>query len=278
MRTAWLFVLLCVLPGLSENLAALDTPPERIISLAPSITRELYDLGAQDKLVGVTCYRPDLAGSKDVIGSLTKLNFEKIFSLGPDLILASKDSNTKRDIDKLRELGLQVTIFEGCESFSCMCTEFESLGSLMGKKRESMILLQDIQDQMQHIRSSIYGQKPLKVFWQIGSKPLVTINDKTFAGEYIRLAGCENIFADLNARYPRINIEEVITRNPDVIVVVTQMDSETGDVIWDNFYEINAVKNARIHTIPADIVCQPTPRMFLEGLKAVINCLYPGVL
>lgn len=278
MRTVLIFILFCFFAGLSENLAAIETSPERIISLAPSITRELYDLGVQNKLVGVTCYRPDLAGSKEVVGSLTKLNFEKIFSLGPDLILASKDSNTKRDIDKLRKLGMQVTILEGCESFSCMCSEFESLGSLMGRERESMIILQDIQNQMQHIRSSIDGQKPLKVFWQIGSKPLVTVNDNTFAGEYIRLAGCENIFADLNVRYPRINIEEVITRNPDVIIVVTQMDSDTADVSWDNFYEISAVKNARIHSIPADIVCQPTPRMFLEGLKAVINCLYPGVL
>ena len=212
------------------------------------------------------------------MGTLTKLNFEKIFSLRPDLILASKDSNTKTDIEKLITLGLRVVVFEGCISLSCICDEFERLGSLLGKKRESQEILRDVQVKIGRIRSSIRGRKPVKVFWQMGSTPLVSINDTTFSGEYIRLAGCENIFADAPASYPRINIEEVIARNPDVILMVTEMESDRAQAVWNTMDEINAVKNGRVYTLNADLVCQPTPRMFVKGFEAVVNRLYPGIL
>lgn len=278
MRTAWFFALFCAVLWLPENIGASEAGPGRIISLAPSITRELYDLGAQDRLMGVTAFRPDTARTKEIVGSLTKLNFEKIFSLQPDLILASKDSNTKTDIEKLRALGLNVVVFEGCESLSCMCSEFERLASLVDKPGVAGIILREARKRMHHIRSSIKDRKPLKIFWQIGSNPLVTISDTTFSGEYIRLAGCENIFADAPVRYPRINIEEVITRNPDVILVVTEMEQDGSSAIWADIPQINAVKHDRVYTLSADFVCQPTPRMFVKGFETVVKRLYPGAL
>ncbi len=260
------------------NLAALESSPHRIISLAPSLTREIYDLGAGDLLVGVTLYRPEAARSKEIVGTLTKLNFEKIFSLKPDLVLASKDSNTKTDIEKLMALGLNVVVFEGCTSLSCICDEFERLGSLLGKEHESEEILHEVRQKIAHIGSSIKGRKPVKVFWQMGATPLVSISDASFAGEYIRLAGCENIFADAPASYPRINIEEVIARNPDVIITVAEMESDSVQALWSTMDDISAVKNRRVYSLNADLVCQPTPRMFAKGFELVVKSLYPGVL
>ncbi|MBN2296951.1 MAG: ABC transporter substrate-binding protein [Deltaproteobacteria bacterium] len=278
MQRAWLIILLCAVLASAGRTEVLEPLPGRIISLAPSITKELYDLGLSDKLIGVTCYRPETASSKEIVGSLTKLNFEKIISLKPDLILASKDSNTKSDIEKLNAWGLYVVVLDGCESFECMCREFERLGSMLGKAEKSRVIIDEVGQRMQYIRSSISTQKPLKIFWQTGTNPLVSISDNTFAGEYLRFAGCENIFADVPVRYPRINIEEVLVRNPDVIFIVSEMGSNITTAPWDNMPEISAVKNARIYTISADLVCQPTPRMFLNGFEAVIKSLYPGVL
>ena len=278
MLGARLFVLCCAMLWFPWSLAALEPSPQRVISLAPSITREMYDLGAQDMLVGVTLYRPDGARSKEIIGTLTKLNFEKIFSLSPDLVLASKDSNTKTDIEKLGRLGLKVVVFEGCTSLACICDEFERLGSLLGKKHESEEILRDVHAEIDDILSSIRGRKPAKVFWQMGASPLVSISDNTFPGEYIRLAGCENIFADTRASYPRVNIEEVVARNPDVILMVADMESDRVQRVWTTMDKINAVKHGRVYTLNADLVCQPTPRMFAKGLKTVVKRLYPGAL
>ncbi|MGC9323152.1 MAG: cobalamin-binding protein [Desulfomonilia bacterium] len=251
--------------------------PERIISLAPSLTRELYDLGAEEAIVGVTHYRPEDAASKEVVGSLTKLNIERILALQPDLVLASKDCNRITDIERLTRLGLQVSVFQGCESFSCMCAEFIRLGELVGKRDIAEVTVRELNAELSGIQSSIKENPSLKVFWQIGADPLITANDETFSGEFIRRAECINIFGDLNVRYPRVHREEVIRRNPDVIIIVTHMSTQESASIWQDMETVTAVRNKRVHTLPADLVCQPTPVSFVEAYRAVLAILHPGL-
>jgi iron complex transport system substrate-binding protein len=127
--------------------SAFGAAPRRIVSLAPSLTRQIYDLQSQDRLVGVTSFCPENAKGKQVIGSLTMLNFEKILSLKPDLVLASTDSNKKNDIEKLKKLGIKVEIFEGCETFACMCREFRRLGTILGRDREADRIVDEVRVQ-----------------------------------------------------------------------------------------------------------------------------------
>jgi ABC-type Fe3+-hydroxamate transport system substrate-binding protein len=253
--------------------------PKRIISLAPSFTRQIYDLKAQDRLIGITSFCPKYAQGKEIIGSLTALNFEKICSLRPDLILASTDSNKKADIEKLASLGLKVEVFEGCESFTCMCRGFIRLGDLLGRGKESRNMVSNVRAQLDWMRSRIVNRQKLRVFWQMGTNPLVTAGDNTFTGEIIRLAGCENIFGGLKAKYPRVNIESVVTRNPEVIFIVNDMEGSKAPLsVWKPFKDISAVKDGRVYIMSADMVCQPTPGMFLKSFQAVIARLYPGVI
>lgn len=249
--------------------------PQRIVSLVPALTSEIYDLGAQDLLVGVTRYCPNPGGKKEVVGSLTELNFEKILTLKPDLILAGKDCNRKRDVEKLASLGMRLEVFDGCENFACMCTGFLRLGRLLGRDAQARRIIQDVKRQIGAIRGSL-PKVELKVFWQVGYNPLVTVNDRTFAGEFIRLAGCRNIFGDVEFRYPRVNVEEVLLRDPDVIIVVSGMDS--GNDPWRTVQAVKAVRTGRVYRIPADQVCQPTPLKFLAGFRTVAGVLFPGSL
>ncbi len=253
--------------------------PSRIISLAPSLTRQIYDLNQQDRLIGITSFCPPYAQQKEIIGSLTLLNFEKICSLKPDLILASTDCNKKNDIEKLQKLGMKVEIFEGCESFACMCREFGHLGRLLGKEQESQNIISGVRKELDEARARIISRPRLKVFWQMGTNPLVTASDRTFTGELIGLAGCNNIFGRLRAKYPRINIESVVTGNPDVIFIVTNMEKQQApNLFWEPFKGISAVKNGRVYYISGDLVCQPTPGMFIKAFQAVAERLHPGVM
>lgn len=266
------FLLFC-LPCAAQDM------PKRIISLAPSLTRQIYDLKQQDRLIGITSFCPAYAQGKEVVGSLTLLNFEKICSLKPDLILASTDCNKKIDIEKLQKLGLKIVIFEGCESFACMCREFVHLGRLLGKEQESQDIISGVQKELDKARARIAMQPRLKVFWQMGTNPLVTASNKTFTGELIGLAGCDNIFGPLRAKYPRINIETVITGNPDVIFIVTNMgNQQTSNLLREPFKGVSAVKNGRVYYISGDLVCQPTPGMFIKAFRAVAERLHPGVM
>ncbi|MGO9145757.1 MAG: helical backbone metal receptor [Desulfomonilia bacterium] len=258
---------------------AQDQPPQRVVSLAPNITREIYDLGAEDLLIGVTSYTPDMAGStKEMVGSPARINIEKTYSLRAQLVLASTDCNSKSDVEALKKLGLRIHVFNGCESFPCMCATFKDLGAMLGRSQQAGEILNKVQVEMGRIQAKIRVQKQLKVFWQLGENPFVSANDATFSGELILRAGCINIFGNAPMHYPRVNAEEVIKRNPDVIVVVNQMDSGSGHSVWDRFDTIKAVNDKRVYEISANLVCQPTPVMYLKGYKAVLALLYPGML
>lgn len=246
--------------------------PERIVCLSPALTSEIHDLGAARRLVGVTRYCPPTSGAV-VVGNLTDINIERVLTLKPDLVLAGKDCNRRKDIDKLRALGLRVEVFDGCEDFACMCAGFIHLGTLLGREHAAHSAVADVQHRMQALQTALPRQD-LQVFWQVGDNPLVTVSDKTFAGELIRRAGGTNVFGTLPVKYPRINREAVAARNPDVIIVAAGMGGSEG--AWRAFPTVKAVRTGRIYRLPADTVCRPTPRTFLEALQAVVAVLYPG--
>jgi len=262
-------------PCLSEEIL-----PQRIISLAPSITREVYALGSDALLVGVTYYRPKYALSKEIVGTLTELNIEKIVMLKPTLVLASKGCNQEKDVYKLKSLGMHVKVFDEGETFEGICNSFIELGVLLGKEQRAKKLVDNVVKQVNLIQNSIKSRAGKRIFWQVSSNPIITINNNTFASEFIRLAGCTNIFGNMPNGYPHVNIEEVISRNPDVIVIVADMEgvSSSPANLWRGFAHIEAVKKASVFIIHPDNVCQPTPLMFLEGYKTIITLLYPGVI
>lgn len=250
--------------------------PGRIVSLAPSLTREIYDLQEQDRLVGVTSFCLKKARDEsEVVGTLTLLNIEKICALKPDLVLASMDSNRKTAVEKLQSLGIRVEVFEGCESFTCMCSEFVRLGALLGREREAEGMVDDIRRQVNDLREKASRYPAYRVFWQMGSSPLVAAGDDTFTGELIRTAGCRNIFGQLPAKYPRVNVENVLTADPEVIFLVSDMEGmQEHSALWSRFNRISAVRNGRLYALSADLVCQPTPVMFLEALRTAMAHLF----
>jgi ABC-type Fe3+-hydroxamate transport system substrate-binding protein len=250
--------------------------PGRIVSLAPSLTREIYDLQEQDRLVGVTSFCPaEARKEREVVGTLTLLNIEKICALKPDLVLASMDSNRETAVEKLKSLGFRVEVFQGCESFACMCSEFIRLGSLLGREHEAEQMVEDIRRQVSGLREKASRGPAYRVFWQMGTNPLVAAGDNTFTGELIRTAGCRNIFEQLPAKYPRVNVENVLAADPEVIFLVSDMeDTQVHHALWSRFSRVSAVRQGRVYPLSADLVCQPTPAMFLQALQTIVACLY----
>jgi iron complex transport system substrate-binding protein len=250
--------------------SAAPAAPIRIISLSPAITSELYDLGAQSNLIGVTRYCMNPGNKKEIIGNLTDINLEKIILLKPDLIIAGKDANRKKDIEKLLSMGFRVEITEGCENFECMCTEFIKLGRLIGRQKEAERIVEKCRKEVSSI-STRTGSRKYKVLWQIGTNPIIAAGGPTFANDFIRLSGCTNIFGDIKTKYPRVSMEEVLVRNPDVIIVISGMGA--GADIWKPMKGINAVAQKKIFTVQADKVCQATPIRFVDGLRLVSSLL-----
>jgi len=251
---------------------------KRIVSLAPSITESLYCLGLGEELIAVTsyCNYPEEAKKKEIIGSLTNPNIEKVFSLSPDLVLAVNGINRSQTIEKLKELGLEVVAFDESNNFDDIAKSFIRLGKLTNREEKAKEIIEGVEAEIKFITQKLKGSPSLKVFWEVGARPLVSVGEKSFANEFIRHSGGINIFANTFVRYPRVSREEVLKKNPEAIVLVTMGDvTEKEKVYWQKFKDLAAVRNNRIYIIDADKVCRPTPKSFLVGLQEVARFLHP---
>ncbi len=266
------FIVLLVLSS------AMADQSKRIISLAPSITESLYQLGAEEDLIGLTsyCNYPPETKTKETIGTLINPNIEKIYSLSPDLVLAANGINRSQTIEKLRDLGLKVIALDECNSFDEVAKNFIRLGKLTQREEKARDIVRATEKEVNSIAKRTKGAPSVKVFWEVGARPLVSAGGKSFANEFIEYSGGINIFADTSIRYPRVSREEVLSKNPQVIILVT-MGDVTGKerTYWQKFKDLEATKNNRIYVVDADKVCRPTPISFLAGLKEVARLLHP---
>ena len=256
-------------------------PPQRIISLAPSITEELYLLGLGDRVVGVTiyCEYPPEVKKKEKIGTLLSPNIEKIVTLNPDLILATMDGNRPEVLSRLSSLGLRVFTFEPAKNFQDISRDFLLLGKLVSKEKEAGKLLSKARGEIEEIKEKVRGLPKVKVFWEVGAKPLVSVAKGTFADEIISLSGGINIAHGAGSRYPRYSLEEVLQQNPEVIILVTMGDVTEQEIkIWKEFKDLKAVKDNRIYVVDADLVCRATPARFQEAVREIASLLHPEIL
>lgn len=269
------FIILVLFFVFPENSYARE--PQRIVSLAPSITESLYKLGEDHRIVGVTIYSPfSLTDKKEKVGTMIEPNLEKIVSLSPDLVLATAQGNRPQIINKLRNLGINVFVFKASESFSEICQNFLELAELVDKIEEAEIIINEAEEKIISLKKKFKDLPRVRVFWEVGSNPLVTAGKQSFVNKLINLAGGINIFADLSSPYSIISREEVVRRDPEVIILITMgylTKKEASS--WLKFDTIKAVKNKRIYVIDSYEVSQPTPWRFAAGSEEIAKRLHP---
>ncbi len=254
-----------------------DKIPERIISLAPAITEELYLLGAEDILVANTfyCKRPVEAIRKRKIGNLKNFDIELILELKPDLILCTSLANRNK-IDKLKQLGVRVVELPPPSSFKEICDNFLNLGSVIGKEERAKKIISDVTGEINEIRKLTEKLPKKKLFMQIGANPLVTVNRDYFINDYIRYSGGINISGDAVSNL--YNRENVLVANPDVIIITNMgIASDEEMKAWERYTTINAVRDGKIYIVDSDTFCNPTIITFLESLKTTALFLHPEI-
>lgn len=264
---------------LADNIKV-DNPPQRIVSLGPINTENVFLLGAGDRLVGTTayCLRPEAAKQKEKIGSVMQVSVEKIISLKPDLVLATGLTRDTQ-IELLRSVGLKVVRFDQPSSFAASCAQFEQLGTLLGLTEKALTITQDLKKQVEDLANEIAKRNLAKptVIMQIGSNPLYVSGKDSFTNDFIELLLAENGVGD--SLSGRIGYEQVIAVNPDVILI-GMMGSETGVAAeaqkkWQKVKVIQAVADNRIHVVDPNLVCSPSPATFVLALKMIAPLLYP---
>ncbi|MEA3349859.1 MAG: helical backbone metal receptor [Chloroflexota bacterium] len=262
----------------------LNIPVQRIVSLAPSNTEILFAVGAGDNVVGVTeyCDYPEVAQEIEKIGgfSADTISVESIVALEPDLVVAYT-SRHQPVIEALDKVNVPVLALAP-DTIEDVYDNILLIGHLTGNDEQAAQTVADMQtriEAVEEIVAEIPAEERLRVFYEIFDEPLMTAGPSTFTGQMIDLAGGVNIFAELEEDYPQINAEEVISRDPQVILGSdSHGDKLTPEQVaarpgWD---QIEAVQNERIHLINGNIVSRPGPRL-ADAIEAMAQALYPDL-
>lgn len=254
--------------------AAAQTP-KRIVSLAPSVTENLYALGLESNVVGISVYCPAGTTKKERIGTLWEPNIEKILTLSPDLVIASKEGNKKGPVHKLRGLGIPVYVVDDDRDFATICANFLSLGKRLGEEDRARTIVVSARARVQEVALKLRGRPLVRVFWEVGARPLFTISRQSFINDFNTYTGCTNIFDDLALRYPQVSREEVLKRDPDALLLVT-MGDVTGEEkkYWESFPVLSAARNRRIFVISASEIFTPTPLTFARGVELIASIVH----
>ena len=256
-----------------------ERQPQRIVTLAPSLTEILYFLGLGDRVVGVTkfsAYPPD-AALKPKVGSYVDLNVERIISLSPDLVISTADGNQRVIFDLLDQAGIPVFVVNPRNIHQVIDSVIQ-IGRICGVPDRALRLAGELSARVDGILDKIDALERPVVFLQINPKPIITVNGDTFSSDLIRLAGGRNMAADEPVHYPRISLEEVIQRRPEVIIISSMERGGEFEKIkqqWLKLRIIPAAENARVHLVDSDLIDRPSPRV-VDGLEILARLIHPG--
>lgn len=258
----------------------LQARPERIVSLAPSLTEILFFLGLGKKVVGVTQFSdyPPEANLKPKVGSYINLNVEKIISLSPDLVIGTADGNKSGIVDILAQAGIPVYIINP-RNIRDVIKVIDIIGKVCGMPDKAHSLSKQLSGRVEFVREKSMNRKSPLVFLQINLKPIMTVNRNTFHHDLIRVAGGINMAGDEPVTYPRISLEEVIRRKPEIIIISSMERGgrfEKARMQWLKWTSIPAVKNKRVHNIESDLIDRPSPRI-IKGLEAMSRIIHPEI-
>ena len=240
-----------------------------IVSLSPSITREIIDLGAENLLVGVTSYHPPLSRKIESVGSLNLPNLEKILLLKPELVLFSEEDALTQRLEAFESSGLRLHRFARNTNFSDICANYIELGKMIDKENEARRKVALYADALSKLKRN---SRKISLLVLVSHEPLIAVSGMSFIGEIINDAGAKNIFADEPRPYPIVSIESVVRRSPDVVIVMTDggveyFKKKTG------VFSMKALINNNVFKIGHEHIAYYTPSDYVAAVKDFISIL-----
>ena len=257
---------------------SLPDNPQRVVSLAPSITEIIYALGQQHRLKGATMFSdyPHAAQKLPTVGSYVHLDLERIVALRPDLCIAIKDGNPKEVIDRLDSLKIPVYAVDPKNLDSVMET-LQEIAQLLGADDTAEFLIRRMKSRIGRVTSRVAttDSRP-RVFFQIGISPIISVGSDTFIHEIIVLAGGKNL-AEGRIPYPRFSQEQVLGLSPEVFILTSMARTGAFEKVkakWERWPQLDAVRSGRIHLVDSNLFDRPSPRL-VEALEVMARLIHP---
>jgi iron complex transport system substrate-binding protein len=250
-----------------------ERPVMRVVALAPHLTELVYAAGGGDKLVAVTRFSdyPAAARSLPQVGDAFAINFEAIVALKPDLILVWHSGLAQRQRERLESLGLP--IFDSqIDGVAGISNTVRRLGALLHTDAVAEPAAVRIDARWQSMAARYRGLAPVRVFYQLASEPLMTVNGQHLISRTIESCGGTNAFAALPTLVPTISWEAAAASNPQLIVATAAPGRPADLGRWPALTQVDAVRTKQIAALPPDLLSRMGPR-FVDGAELLCEAI-----
>ena len=258
------------------RLVRLAAPPRRIVSLSPATTELLFALGAGDRVVGRTRYDfwPDSARLVPSVGAGMQPNLEAVLARQPDLVVMYASGSDRGAADRLTTAGVATAAFR-MDRIADFARVTILLGRLIGDTLRARTVVDSVTGTLDRVRHATQSLPRPSVFLHAWEKPLMTLGGGSFVSELVTVAGGRNIYDSIPAPSPVVTLEDVLRRNPDIILVTP---IERDNLLRsDRWRALPAVRNGRVLAYDTNLVARPSVKLG-EAAVSLARLFHPGVL
>jgi iron complex transport system substrate-binding protein len=256
---------------------AVAPQPQRIISLAPSLTEMLFALGLDHRIIGVTsyCNYPPAAKSKESVGNTLQPNLERIIALKPDLVIVTTSSQLENFTRQLDQLQIPVYV-SNPRTVREVFASLKRLGEVTGTAANADKVAGELEARLNAVTARVATQPKPKTLFLVQDTPLIVPGRDTFLHDLIELAGGASITADVTG-WPQFSRETAIARAPEIIIDPGHADTRVlaEKVLRADYATTPAIKQNRIIRLDPDLTNRPGPRL-LDALEQLARALHPA--
>ena len=237
---------------------------ERVVSLAPSLSEIVVELGAADLLVGVldAGERPPALQHLPSVGRYGQLDMERLLSLKPDLLLLWPGSVGPAQRDQLKRLGIPTFVAEP-HSLEQLAAQIEAIAAQLGRPERGANRAAALREQLAALRQRYRRDAPLRVFYQVWDKPLYTVGGGQIISDALEVCGAHNVFSDLSLPAPQVSIEAVLQRDPEVILANDRAQLNA----WKAWPQVAAVTQGKLLLVTDKGLERPSGQMISATAK-----------
>ncbi|WP_223437097.1 MULTISPECIES: cobalamin-binding protein [unclassified Pseudomonas] len=251
--------------------SSLTSAVERVVSLAPSLSEIVVELGSADLLVGVLDAGDRPAELKDLpsVGRYGQLDMERLLSLQPDLLLLWPGSVGSAQREQLKRLNIPTYVADP-HTLDQLTTQIEAIATQLGRPERGVALAGDLRQRLDALRQRYRRDEPLRVFYQVWDRPLYTVGGGQIISDALDVCGARNVFAELTLPAPQVSVEAVLQRNPEVILASDQAQLEA----WKAWPQVTAVAQGRLRLVTDKGLERPSGQM-IEATAKLCQLIAP---
>jgi ABC-type Fe3+-hydroxamate transport system substrate-binding protein len=248
----------------------------RIVSLNPTTTELLFAIGAGARLVGRSQYDvfPDSARLVPSLGPALRPNLEAVLAVHPDLVLLYANEDNREALDRLTRAGVAVAAFK-IDSIEQFERDTRIIARMTGDSARAAVVVDSIASTLAHVRAATAGLARPTVFIPTWDRPIIAIGGGSFMSELLDIAGARNVYADINGPSATVAIEDVVRRNPDIVLVTpASAAAMRTNARWR---AIPAVRAGRILVYDTTLVSRPSV-LLGAAARSLAELFHPGAV